>query len=130
MLWEVNELKKIFTILGMSIFFMISFSGCGSALSTESTPEQLYSDDHSIDMFVYEDAAYVNVTDVDWVKNETFEKDKYIGKISNTGVTNDFNNWDATLLAIGTESYESDNNQILLASLGEKFVPYMKYVEG
>ena len=52
MLWEVNELKKIFTILGMSIFFMISFSGCGSALSTESTPEQLYSDDHSIDMFV------------------------------------------------------------------------------
>ena len=33
-------------------FFMISFSGCGSALITESTPEQLYSDDHSIDMFV------------------------------------------------------------------------------
>ena len=124
-------MKKIFTILGMSIFFMISFSGCGSALSTELTPEQLYFDDHSIiDMFVYEDAAYVNVTDVDWVKNETFEKDKYIGKISNTGVTNDFNNWDATLLAIGTEIYESDNNQILLASLGEKFVPYMKYVEG
>lgn len=123
-------MKKIFTILGMSIFFMISFSGCGSALNTESTPEQLYSDDHSIDMFVYEDAAYVNVTDVDWVKNETFEKDKYIGKISNTGVTNDFNNWDATLLAIGTEIYDSDNNQILLASLGEKFVPYMKYVEG
>ena len=109
---------------------MISFSGCGLALSTESTPEQLYSDDHSIDMFVYEDAAYVNVTDVDWVKNETFEKDKYIGKISNTGVKNDFNNWDATLLAIGTEIYDSDNNQILLASLGEKFVPYMKYVEG
>lgn len=123
-------MKKIFTILGMSIFFMISFSGCGSALSTESTPEQLYSDDHSIDMFVYEDAAYVNVTDIDGVKNETFEKDKYIGKISNTGVTNDFNNWDATLLPIGTEIYESDNNQILLASLGEKFVPYMKYVEG
>ncbi len=45
-------MKKIFTILGMSIFFMISFSGCGSALNTESTPEQLYSDDHSIDMFV------------------------------------------------------------------------------
>lgn len=113
------------------MFFMIGFSGCGSVLSTELTPEQLYFDDHSIiDMFVYEDAAYVNVTDIDGVKNETFEKDKYIGKISNTGVTNDFNNWDATLLAIGTEIYESDNNQILLASLGEKFVPYMKYVEG
>ena len=110
---------------------MIGFSGCGSVLSTELTPEQLYFDDHSIiDMFVYEDAAYVNVTDVDWVKNETFEKDKYIGKISNTGVKNDFNNWDATLLAIGTEIYDSDNNQILLASLGEKIVPHPKYVEG
>ena len=52
MLWEVNEFKKIFSILGKSIFFIISFSGWGAALSTESTPEQLYSDDHSIDMFV------------------------------------------------------------------------------
>lgn len=112
------------------MFFMIGFSGCGSVLSTELTPEQLYFDDHSIiDMFVYEDAAYVNVTDIDGVKNETFEKDKYIRKISNIGITNDFNNWDATLLPIGTEIYESDNNQILLANLREKFVPYVKYVE-
>lgn len=40
------------------MFFMIGFSGCGSVLSTELTPEQLYFDDHSImALFVYEDAA-------------------------------------------------------------------------
>lgn len=50
--YQVFDEKENKAILGMSIFFMISFSGCGSALSTESTPEQLYSDDHSIDMFV------------------------------------------------------------------------------
>ena len=123
-------MKKIFAVLGMSIFIMIGLSRCGVKLTTESTPEQLYSNNHSIDMFVYEDVAYVNVTDVDWVKSETIERGKYIGKISNSGITNDFNNWDATVLPAGTEIYESDNTEILLASLGKKFVPYMKYVEG
>lgn len=123
-------MKKIFAVLGMNIFIMTGLSRCGVTLTTESTPEQLYSNNHSIDMFVYEDAAYVNVTDVDWVKSETLERGKYIGKICNSGITNDFNNWDATVLPAGTEIYESDNTEILLASLGKKFVPYMKYVEG
>ena len=57
------------------------------------------------------------------------KKTNTLEKISNIGITNDFNNWDATLLPIGTEIYESDNNQILLANLREKFVPYVKYVE-
>ena len=123
-------MKRIFAILGMGIFIMIGLSGCGETLTTELTPEQLYSNDHSIDMFVYKDVAYVNVADVEWVKNETFERGKYIGKINNSGITNDFNDWDSTVLPAETEIYESDNTEILLASLGKKFVPYMKYVEG
>lgn len=122
---------KIMYTLGIAVFIiLISISGCGAVLTTESAPEQVYSDNHSIDMFVYEDAAYINATDIDWIKNETFEKGKYIGKINNSGVKNDFKNWDATVLPAETEIYESNNTEILLSRHGKTFVPYLKYVEG
>lgn len=104
--------------------------GCGATSTTEATLEQLYSSNHSIDMFIYEDVAYVNAADVDWVKDETFERGKCIGKISNSEKTNAFKNWDATVLPVGTEVYESSNTEILLVRQEGKFVPYLKYVEG
>ena len=121
-------MKKIYTYILCAI--LISISGCSSVVTTELTPEQLYSDNHSIDMFVYEGAAYVNASDIDWVKNKTLEKGKYIGKITNSGITSDFKSWDSTVLPAQTEIYESDNPQILLARLGENYVPYLIYVEG
>lgn len=122
--------KKIMIIVCLALFIVIpEVMGCGAS-SPEATPEQLYSSNHSIDMFVYEDVAYVNASDVDWVKNETFERGKCIGKISNSEITNDFKNWDATVLPAGTEIYESGNTEILLVSLEEKLIPYLKYVEG
>lgn len=125
---SVKSMKKIYTYILCAI--LISISGCSSAVTTELTPEQLYSDNHSIDMFVYEGAAYVNASDIDWVKNKTLEKEKYIGKITNSGITSDFKSWDSTVLPTQTEIYESDNPQILLARLGENYIPYLIYVEG
>ena len=125
------EKKKTMIMACLALFIVaLGIIGCGAVSTTEATPEQLYSGNHSIDMFVYEDTAYVNAADVDWVKNETFERGKYIGKISNSETTNDFKNWDATVLPVGTEVYESGNTEILLVRLEEKFVPYLKYVEG
>lgn len=54
----------------------------------------------------------------------------FIGKIKNSGVTKEFQDWDATILPVGTEIFETDNSEILLASCGEELVPYLKYVEG
>lgn len=123
--------KKIMLIVCLSIFIAaLGVTGCGTAAATEATPEQLYSGNHSIDMFVYEDTAYVNASDVDWVKNETFERGKYIGKIKNSEASKDFKNWDATVLPVGTEIFESGHTQILLVKLEEKLIPYLKYVEG
>ena len=53
-----------------------------------------------------------------------------MGKIRASGITSDFENWDATVLPVGTEIYESDDSQILLAGLGEQLIPYLKWVEG
>ena len=123
--------NKIMILVCLALFIVMpGVMGCGASLTTEATPEQLYSSNHSIDMFVYEDAAYVNAADIDWVKNETLEKGKCIGKISNSEITSDFKNWDATVLPAGTEIYESGNTEILLVSLEEKLIPYLRYVEG
>ncbi len=98
--------------------------------TSNPTPEQVYSNNKDVDMFVYEDIVYINATNVDWVKSATFDKGDMIGKISDSGMTSDFNNWNATVLPVGTEIYESDNSEILLANSGGQLVPYLKYVEG
>jgi len=124
--------KTIINISGSVIFIiMIGITGCNAVKTTSNpTPEQVYSDDNNVDMFVYEDIVYINATDVDWVKSETFDKGDMLGEIRDSGITSDFDNWDATVLPVGTEIYESDDSQILLASLGEQLIPYLKWVEG
>lgn len=124
--------KTIINISGSVIFIiMIGITGCNAVKTTSNpTPEQVYSDDNNVDMFVYEDIVYINATDVDWVKSETFVKGDMIGEIHASGITSDFDNWNATVLPVGTEIYESDDSQILLASLGEQLIPYLKWVEG
>ena len=124
--------KTIINISGSIIFIiMIGITGCNAVKTTsDPTPEQVYSDDNNVDMFVYEDIVYINATDVDWVKSGTFDKGDMLGEICDSGITSDFENWDATVLPVGTEIYESDDSQILLASLGEQLIPYLKWVEG
>ena len=124
--------KRIINISESVIFIiMIGITGCNAVKTTSNpTPEQVYSDDNNVDMFVYEDIVYINATDVDWVKSGTFDKGDMIGEMRDSGITSDFENWDATVLPVGTEIYESDDSQILLASLGEQLIPYLKRVEG
>ena len=65
--------------------FLISglFSGCGDTTNGSPelpTPENLYSNDSEIDMFVYEGTAFVNAEDVDWVT----EQDLTAGELAGT----------------------------------------------
>ena len=117
------------------IFLMVVglLTGCQAAGSTSPelpTPENLYSTDNTIDMFVYQETAYVNAEDTDWVAEQEFVKGAMVGKIKNSGVTQEFQDWDATILPVDTEIYETEDPQILLAFCGEELIPYLKYVEG
>ena len=98
------------------IFLMIValLTGCQTAGQTSPelpTPENLYSTDNTIDMFVYQETAYVNAEDTDWVAEQEFVKG-------------------AMVLPVDTEIYETEDPQILLAFCGEELIPYLKYVEG
>ena len=110
----------------------LALAGCQSTAEAPElpTPENLYEQDSSIDLLVYEDTAYVNYADADWVQEKTFEKGEPVGEIKDSGVTEDFQDWDSTVLPEGTMIYESDDDTILLAECDGELIPYLKWVEG
>ena len=120
-------------VLLIFLMIVVLLTGCQTAGQTSPelpTPENLYSTDNTIDMFVYQETAYVNAEDTDWVAEQEFVKGAMVGKIKNSGVTQEFQDWDATILPVDTEIYETEDPQILLAFCGEELIPYLKYVEG
>ena len=94
------------------------------------SPEAVYAEDKNADFFVYEDTVYVNAQDIEWIQAMQLTAGEQEGEIKRTGVTEDFQDWDATVLDEGTVIYESDASEILLAEDGDELVPYLKYVEG
>ena len=121
-----------FCVLMCSAVFSVFITGCGNTAPTaeNASPEGLYSADRDIDLFVYEGTAYVNALDVDWVGELSLAKGEALGEISRTDVTDDFQNWDATVLTEGTVIYSSGETEVLLADTGGALIPYLKYVEG
>lgn len=110
----------------------LALAGCQSTAGSPElpTPENLYAQDSSIDLFVYEDTAFVNYADADWVQEKIFEKGEPVGVIKDSGVTEEFQDGDSTVLSEGTVIYESDDDTILLAECDGELIPYIKWVEG
>lgn len=127
-----KEFEMRWKILAALTGITLALAGCQSTAGSPElpTPENLYAQDSSIDLFVYEDTAYVNSTDTDWVQEKTFEKGEPVGEIKDSGVTEDFQDWDSTVLPEGTMIYESDDDTILLAECDGELIPYLKWVEG
>lgn len=94
------------------------------------SPEAVYAEDKNADFFVYEDTVYVNAQDIEWIQAMQLTAGEQEGEVKRTGVTEDFQDWDATVLDEGTVIYESDASGVLLADEGDELVPYLKYVEG
>ena len=65
--------------------------------------------------FVYEDTVYMNAQDLEWVRAMQLTAGEQAGEIKRTGVTEEFQDWDATVLDQGTLIYESDSSEVLLA---------------
>ena len=127
-----KEFEMRWKILAALTGITLALAGCQSTAEAPElpTPENLYEQDSSIDLLVYEDTAYVNSADTDWVQEKTFEKGERIGEIKDSGVTEDFQDWDSTVLPEGTMIYESDDDTILLAECDGELIPYLKWVEG
>ncbi len=99
--------------------------------SDNSSAEALLKKDNDTDLLVYKKVAYVNAVTVDWVSELHLESDKKLGDIKRTNVTKQFQDFDATLLDVGTEVYSAKGRaDIVLADINNMLVPYLAYVEG
>ena len=114
--------REVLLIFLMAVGLLTGCQTAGQTSPELPTPENLYSTDNTIDMFVYQETAYVNAEDTDWVVEQEFVKGAMAGKIKNSGVTQEFQDWDATILPVDTEIYETEDSQILLAFCGEELI--------
>lgn len=115
---------------------MIFITGCQSNnnitidSSRYAEPQYLYDKNPNIDIFIYEDTAFENASDIDWVAELELTKDKLLGTIKETEVSKKFKDWDATVLDVGSLIYKSERLDILLVESNGLIIPYLKIVEG
>ncbi|SHI54147.1 hypothetical protein SAMN05444401_0949 [Clostridium amylolyticum] len=115
------------------IFFTLLYllAGCSTTTSNNVSPQSLLKDNPDADFFIMNSTIYINAMDIEWVKDLPLKEGIALGKINNTGVKNNFKDWDATILNIGTVIYELEGRKdIVLIKIDDKYIPYLKYVEG
>lgn len=129
---KIRKKAEKAAVLFLALLITGMSAGCASMRqpTDDVSPEAVYAEDKNADFFVYEDTVYVNAQDIEWIQAMQLTAGEQEGEIRRTGVTEDFQDWDATVLDEGTVIYESDASGVLLADEGDELVPYLKYVEG
>lgn len=116
----------------LSMFLIaLSLTSCSRSTIENASPEKLYKQDNSIDLLVYNDIAFVNASDIDWVKDLELTGSEVIGKILRTNVTKGFEDFDATIIEVGTEVYSIlERDDFVIVYWNDSWIPYYAYVEG
>ncbi|MPM35140.1 hypothetical protein SDC9_81730 [bioreactor metagenome] len=118
---------------GVVLFLLLAslITGCFRSTKKTATPEAVLKTNTNADFFIMENTVYKNAEDVQWVKDIPLKKGNFLGKTNKTKVKRNFKNWNATSLDIGTEVYKLEGREdIVLAKKEDKYIPYIRYVEG
>lgn len=118
-------------IIFISISILILLSSCVKSTANNASPEVLYKQDNSIDFLVYNDTAYVNATNLDWVSELELKCNEKLGVIQRTNISKKYKDFDATTLKVDTEVYSViERDDFVLVSIDNRLIPYYAYVEG
>jgi len=123
-------LKKL---RGIVLFLLLTslITGCFRSTKNNATPEEILKDNPNADFFIIDNTVYKNAEDVQWVKDISIKEGSALGRINKTKVKRNFKNWNATVLSISTEIYKfQGRDDIVLAKKDDKYIPYIRYVEG
>jgi hypothetical protein len=125
-------LKLGLVVLLLGLMAACTPGGGGTAgANTDINPDTLYTQDPNVDMIVYDKAAWTNAQTTDWVTKLTLAQGEELGVIQRTGVTEGFQDFDATKLGVGTSVYAVAGQPMLIVVYATSgLVPYQKIVEG
>lgn len=122
---------KKHSFLAAALVLVCLWLACGCSAGDSTDPAALYRQNHAIDLFVYEDAAYVRASDIQWVQELVLTPDVLLGEIQRSGVTKRFQDFDSTQLQEQTQIYAAkERGELILAAVDEQYIPYLRYVEG
>lgn len=115
-------------LLLLNIFIKVSLD------SKKISPSDILDRDINADFFIVNKDIYIYADDVKWINDLDFNKGELIGTINKSNVQEEFKEWNSTKLKVGTAIYEIGGNikeeygdRILLAKIGEEYIPYFRY---
>ena len=83
------------------------------------------------DYFIFQDTVWLNAYTFDRETELELSEGALLGEIIRTGVEDDFLEWDASTLPVGTRIFENLTDPTILIAVHDDFkTPYLKMVEG
>ena len=98
------------------------------------TANQFLDMNSAADIFVYEQVVYVQAKqfEIEWVESLQIEIGNAVGEIKRTNLNqiDEWQNFDATILPMGTTLYETTHHDIYVAKTGNDYIRYFGMREG
>lgn len=127
----MGDIKRRVVILVVMVMSLTGMMGCEISTENNCSPENILKRSSDLDLFVVNNVVYVNASEVEWAKELELTKSDILGKINKTGVRQNFTDWNATKLEVDTCIYSTEEREdLVLVEVGDRLVPYLKYVEG
>lgn len=129
---SMNKKRTVIILTAIISFFLlfVLFIDSGTT-KNNATPGTLYGKNNNIDLLVYQNASFVCAKNVNWIKEITTTPGELLGEILRTNVDKNFRDFDATKLSVGTKIYSvKEREDIIVAYINGKYIPYFKYLEG
>jgi hypothetical protein len=100
-------------------------SGCIFSTKNNVEPENIIKSNPEADIIIYQGNAWMKAAEDSWIMDLKLTPDKQIGVINKSGVINDLQDWNATILPEGTLVYKCiERNDMFLVKIGEEYIPY------
>ncbi|MGY3716831.1 hypothetical protein ACWE42_15050 [Sutcliffiella cohnii] len=106
--------------------------GCSSSLG-KVTAKDILQQDPDADIFMLNDTIYSNATDIEWIKENNYEKGSMIGEITKKVNTTSFKNGTSSKLPVGTKIYSTYGEEItsvVLVEVNGEYLYYLALIEG
>lgn len=128
--------KKLHYILFLVIVILVLLIALLKLVGNSSTMNNasantLYKNDTSIDLFVYQNTAFVKADQIEWILQLQLTPNNLLGSIQRNNIKKNFSNFDATILEVGTKIYSTlERDDIVLILVNGEYIPYFNYIEG
>lgn len=132
--YKVSVKRKTYNILIFAIVvlvILVTLHIRNSSTINNASADTLYKNDTSIDLFVYQNTAFVKADQIEWILQLKLTPNNLLGSIQRNNIKKNFSNFDATILEVRAKIYSTlERDDIVLILVNGEYIPYFNYIEG